>query len=200
MTTNNPSYVPIQHPQHNFVQNAQTLGGRDHELWSNGHLPGIDAGPYPAVPVNHADALPPTRYTSIMRNEDPPHAAITGLGQHRGNQGQRQLDADQPTPGIIQYIPTDPGPPPLEQYVPAIPEVPYNCPTGNMPLPHNVAGPSRGDLSLVHSRMSVTESLKKNLASHYLHNPGSRVNDLRTTRGRSGTVEVLILLEIDDEM
>jgi hypothetical protein len=95
MTTNNPSYVPIQHPQHNFVQNAQvcityiydvpllsyismqTLGGRDHELWSNGHLPGIDAGPYPAVPVNHADALPPTRYTSIMGNEDPPHAAIT---------------------------------------------------------------------------------------------------------------------------
>jgi hypothetical protein len=69
-----------------------------------------------------------------------------------------------------------------------------------MPLPHNVAGPSRGDLSLVHSRMSVTESLKKNLASHYLHNPGSRVNDLRTRRSRSGTVKVLILLEIDDEM
>jgi hypothetical protein len=48
-------------------------------------------------------------------------AVQKGLGQHRGNQGQRQLDADQPTPGIIQYIPTDPGPPPLEQYVPAIP-------------------------------------------------------------------------------
>jgi hypothetical protein len=93
MTTNNPSYVPIQHPQHNSVQNdqvcityicdvpllnnisMQTLGGRDHELWSNEYLPGIDsAGPYPSV--NHADALPPTRYTSTMGNEDPPHVAI----------------------------------------------------------------------------------------------------------------------------
>jgi hypothetical protein len=94
MTTNNPSYIPIQHPQHNFVQNAQvcityiydvpllsyismqTLGGRDHEFWSNEHLPGIgSAGPYPAV--NHADGLPPaTTYTSTMGNEDPPHVAI----------------------------------------------------------------------------------------------------------------------------
>jgi len=80
-------------------------------------------------------------------------------------------------------------------------EVPYNYPTGNIPLPHDVAGPSRGDLSMVHSgTMSVTENLKKNLASHYLHNPGSRVNDLRTRRSRSGTVKVLILLEIDDDM
>jgi hypothetical protein len=97
MTTNNPSYLPIQHPQHNFVQNTQvcityicdvpllshismqTLGGRD-ELWSNEHLPGsIDsAGPYPAV--NHADdALPPARYTSTMGNEDPPHVAIVSV-------------------------------------------------------------------------------------------------------------------------
>ena len=78
--------------------------------------------------------------------------------------------------------------------------MPYNCPTGNIPLPHNVAGPSRGDLNVVHSGMSVTETLKKNLASHYLHNPGSRVNDLRMRRSRSGTVKVLIVLEIDDEM
>ena len=36
--------------------------------------------------------------------------------------GQRQLDADHPTPvGIIQYIPTYPGPPPLEQYAHATP-------------------------------------------------------------------------------
>ena len=47
----------------------QTLGGRDHELWSNRHLSGIDsAGTYP---VNNADALPPTRYTGTMGNEDP---------------------------------------------------------------------------------------------------------------------------------
>jgi hypothetical protein len=152
MTTNNPPYVPIQHPQHNFVQNAQvcityicdvpllsyipmqTLGGRDHELWPTEHQPGIDsAGPHPAV--NHADALPPTRYTNTMGNEGPPHVFILpvfmsplltvavpkSLGQHRGNQGQYQLDADHPTPGITQYIPIDPGPPPPEHYAPAIP-------------------------------------------------------------------------------
>ena len=78
--------------------------------------------------------------------------------------------------------------------------MPYNRPTGSIPLPHNVAGPSRGDLSVVRSGLSVTETLKKNLASHYLHNPGSRVNDLRTRRSRSGAVKVLILLEIDDDM
>src|SRR5882757_1125739 len=136
MTTSNSSYVPTRHPQHHFVQNAQvcityicdvpllsyismqTLGGRDHELWSNEHLPGIDpAGPYPAV--NHPDALPPTRYTSAMGNKDPPHVAIVSVHfislmpplptvavpkgpgqQHRGNESQRQLDADHPTPGI----------------------------------------------------------------------------------------------------
>jgi hypothetical protein len=45
-------------------------------------------------------------------------AVPKGLGQHRGNQSQLQLDADHPTPGITQYVP---GPPPLEQYAPAIP-------------------------------------------------------------------------------
>ena len=63
-----------------------------------------------------------------------------------------------------------------------------------------MAGPSRGDLSVVHSGMSVTENLKKNLASHYLHNPRSRVNDLRTKRSQSGSVKVLIVLEIDDDI
>ena len=97
MTANNASYLPIQHPQHNMVQNVQvctpyttcdipllshmsmqTLGSRDHELWSNEHLSGIDsASPYPAV--NHADALPPARYTSTMGNEGPPHVTIASL-------------------------------------------------------------------------------------------------------------------------
>jgi hypothetical protein len=95
MTTNNPSYVPIQHPLHSSVQSPQvcitricdvpllshismqTLGGRDHELWSNEYLPGIDsAGPYPTVNHHDADAPPPTRYTSTMGNEDPPHVVI----------------------------------------------------------------------------------------------------------------------------
>ena len=43
-----------------------------------------------------------------------------GFGQHQGDQSQRQLDADYPTPGITQYIPIHPGPPPPEQYAPAI--------------------------------------------------------------------------------
>ena len=58
----------------------QTLDGRDHELWSNEHLPGIDStGHYPAV--NPTDALPPgpTRYTSTMGNEDLPHVAIVSV-------------------------------------------------------------------------------------------------------------------------
>ena len=59
----------------------QTLGGREHEFWSNEHLPGIGsagpAGPYPAV--NHADAPPPTNYTSAMENEEPPHVAIVSV-------------------------------------------------------------------------------------------------------------------------
>ena len=48
--------------------------------------------------------------------------------------------------------------------------------------------------------MLVTEDLKKDLAGHYLYNPGSRIKDLRTRRSRSGAVKVLILLEIDDDM
>jgi hypothetical protein len=59
----------------------QALGGRDHELWSNEHLPGIGsepAGPYPAV--NHADhVLPLTSYTNAMGHEEPPHVAIVSV-------------------------------------------------------------------------------------------------------------------------
>jgi len=60
----------------------QTLNGRDHELRLSEHLvPGTigSAGSYPAM--NHADALPPTRYTSTMGNEDPgpPHVAIVSI-------------------------------------------------------------------------------------------------------------------------
>jgi hypothetical protein len=45
--------------------------------------------------------------------------------------------------------------------------------------------------------MSVGEDLK-NVASHYLHSPSSRVDKLRMRRSRSGIVKVLIMLEIDD--
>ena len=43
------------------------------------------------------------------------------LGQHIGNQSQGLRDADHSTPGITQYIPIDPGQPPVEQYATAIP-------------------------------------------------------------------------------
>jgi hypothetical protein len=102
MTTNSPSHVPTPHLQHTFVQNAQvcityicdvpllshismlsaqTLDGRDHELWSNERLPGIDStGPYQPYPaVNHANALSPTRYTNAMRNEDQPHVGDVAI-------------------------------------------------------------------------------------------------------------------------
>jgi hypothetical protein len=95
MSTNTPPYVPIQHPQHNFVQNAQvcityicdvpllsyisiqTSGSHDHEVWPNEHLLGDSAGPYP--PVNHAGVLPPTTYTTTMGNVGPPHVAIVSV-------------------------------------------------------------------------------------------------------------------------
>jgi hypothetical protein len=109
-----------------------------------------------------------------------------------------------------------------EQYAPAIPvrllfhsfprghlqpsycafkpqEVTNNRPPIHAPLPHNIAGSSQGESSLVHSGISVGEDLK-NLANYYLHNPGSHVNKLRMRRSRSGTVNVLILLEINDTM
>jgi len=41
----------------------------------------------------------------------------------------------------------------------------------------------------------VTEDLKS-LASRYLHNPGSNVNKLRIRRNRSGTIKVLVFLDI----
>jgi len=45
--------------------------------------------------------------------------------------------------------------------------------------------------------MLAAENLN-DLASHYFHNPGAHVNDLRVRRSRSGAVRVLILLEIDN--
>ena len=46
--------------------------------------------------------------------------------------------------------------------------------------------------------MSGTENFE-DLASRYLHNPGSHVNKLRMKRSRSG-VKVLIMLELDEIM
>jgi len=68
--------------------------------------------------------------------------------------------------------------------------------------PLNVAGPSRGNPSFGHpvnSGMSDPEDIE-DLASRYLHNPGSHVDKLRMRRSRSGAVKVLIVLEIDNTM
>ena len=70
-------------------------------------------------------------------------------------------------------------------------------PPSEVPLPQNIAGPSRGNPRTVNSRMSAAEDLK-DVAMYYLHNPSSHVDKLRMRRSRSGTVKVLISLEIDD--
>ncbi|KAF8481719.1 hypothetical protein DFH94DRAFT_405344 [Russula ochroleuca] len=137
-------------------------------------------------------------YTNNIGYDDPRHLATKGPAEQRENQGQRQLYG-YGTPGITQCIPSVPGPPLLGQYAPAIPEVTNDGPPSHVPLPQNIAGPSQGNYSVVHSRMSAAEDLK-NVASHYLHNPGSHVDKLRMRRSRSGAVQVLILLEIDDAM
>ena len=76
--------------------------------------------------------------------------------------------------------------------------MPNDRPPNHVPLPYNVAGPSRGNPSLVHPGIPAADDLKI-LAGHYLHNPGSRVDKLRMRRSRSGAVKVLILLEVDDD-
>jgi hypothetical protein len=81
-------------------------------------------------------------------------------------------------------------------------EVPNDGPPGHIPLPLNVAGPSRGNPSFAHpvnSGMSVIDDIE-DLASRYLYNPGSHVEKLRVKQSRSGTVKVLILLEIDGKV
>jgi len=191
MTTNNLSSVNVQRSQ-----SAHALGVPDHELWSNGHRLGIHSAAYPSM--NYVNAFPPTRYSNGIEYEDPPYLA-TGSIDQQVNQSQRQLDGDR-TPGLTQYIPMPvaPGPPWLEQHALAIPEIHNDRPPfGNhVPLPHNVAGLSRGHPSFERTEMSAAEDLKY-LASRYLHNLDSSVDKLRMRRSRSGIVRVFILLEID---
>jgi len=68
---------------------------------------------------------------------------------------------------------------------------------GHVPLLDNVAGPTRERPIPMPSRMWDDEGLKR-LASQYLNNPGSYVNDLHVSRGRSGGRKIVIMLEIDD--
>jgi len=102
---------------------------------------------------------------------------------------------------IFLDIPVASGALRLEQFAPTILEVPNDGPPGHVP-PLNVPGSSRGNPSFGHPvnyGMSVADDIE-DLASRYLYNSGSHVDKLRVRRSRSGTVKVLILLEIDDTM
>jgi hypothetical protein len=68
-------------------------------------------------------------------------------------------------------------------------------PSSHVPLPHNVAGPLRGNPSFVHSGIPFGEDLKY-IASRYLRSSGSHVDKLRVRRSRSGVVKLLIFLDI----
>jgi hypothetical protein len=68
-------------------------------------------------------------------------------------------------------------------------------PSTHVPLPHNVAGPLRGNPSFVHSGIPFGEDLKY-IASRYLRSSGSHVDKLRVRRSRSGVVKLLIFLDI----
>jgi len=199
--SDNPSSAPVLRSQYNFMQSTKALGGLDHELRSNVHQPvAIDsAGLEPTV--TYVNPLPPTTYTRNVVYDNPAYDAHLAIGpaEQQGNPSQYQADGYTGPPGITQSVPIAPGPPRLEPYAPVIPEIPNYHPPGHMPLTHVVTGPSQGNpsLNLVNSGMSAGENLK-DLASRYLHNAGSHVNDLRMRRSRSGAVKVLILLEIDD--
>ena len=73
------STISLAHPRILYLSyyhiSMQALGCH---VWSNEHPPGINpAGPYPAL--NYANALPPTRYTSRMGYDDPPHLVIVSV-------------------------------------------------------------------------------------------------------------------------
>ena len=68
---------------------------------------------------------------------------------------------------------------------------------GHVPLLDNIAAPTRERPGAMPSGMSDDEGLKR-LISQYLNSPGSYVNDLHVSRGRSGGRKVSIVLEIDD--
>lgn len=61
-----------------YYISMQALGGLNHHVWSSEYLPRINpTGPYP--PLSYVNALPPTRYTSRMGYDDPPHPVIVSV-------------------------------------------------------------------------------------------------------------------------
>ena len=98
MTTDNPSSFHVQPSQQSNTRMSrvsvtdschlfqlliliQPLGGLDHELSSNAHLPDIHSdhstGPYSAM--NPVNPLPPTRYASSTLYDDPRYPATVGI-------------------------------------------------------------------------------------------------------------------------
>jgi len=176
--------------QYGPVQNDEfppAIGVPGHGLRSDEHPQDLTfTGPYSAM--DNPNYPLPASYTGNVGIDDLPHLT-TGLAGHYGDQTQ---DGG-------HHIPMIPGPPRLEYYVPMAPDLNNDDPLGHMPLVDNVAVPSPRSPSPVPSRMSddENEGLKR-LASQYLNNPDSYVNDIRVRRRRSGGREISIILEIDD--
>jgi len=179
--------------QYDVVQNIEfppLMGVPGQGPWSNEHPQGhrVDlAGPYSALDHPHNRALTP--YTINVGYDGLTHPT-TGLAEHREDQ----------THHGSHYMPVVPGSPRLEYHTPLAPlqDMNNDDPLDYVPLVDNVADPSRRNPGPVHSRMSdgEDEDLKR-LASQYLNNPGSYVDDFRVRR-HSGGRKVLIVLEIED--
>jgi len=178
--------------QHDVVQNIEfppLMGGPGHGSWSNKYPQGhVDlTGPYSALNPPHDQALAP--YTSNVGHDSLTHPT-TDHTEYRGEQ----------THHGSHHMSIVLGPPQLEDYTPMAPlqDLNNDDPLGHMPHADNVAGPSRGSPSPVRSRMWDDEDGDlKRLASRYLNNPSSYVNEFRIRRRRSGGRKVSIMLEID---
>jgi len=158
-------------------------GAEHHGLQSNEHLQA--AGPY-HLAANHPNYHLPVSYIGNVGHDSLPHFTTTLLTDHRGDQTHHDN----------HHVPIAPGPPQLEYYAPAPPDL-LNDPLGYVPVQDNVAGPSQGNPNPTHSRMSDDEDLKR-LASRYLNNHGAHVRKLVVMRRFPGGRRVLISLEIDD--
>jgi len=153
-------------------------------LWSDGYTQGLNLpGPYPTM--DNFNYPPPASYPHNVGVDDLPHPT-PGLAEYHGD---RTHDAR-------YYIPIAPGPLQIESYAPMAPlqELTDDDDVGHVPVLDNVAGPTQerpGPMP------SDDEGLKR-LISQYLNNPGSYVDDLHVSRGRSGGRKISITLEIDN--
>jgi len=178
--------------QYGLVQSVElppAIGVPSHNLRPDELPQSLDlTGPYSAM--DHRNYSLPAPSTGTVRGIDPPHLTAD-LAEHHGDQAHDG--------GYHTLI--GPGPPRLgvEYHAPVVPDLNNDDPLVRMFLLDNIAGPPQGGPSPVRSRISDGESEDlKRLASQYLNNPNSYVNDFHVRRRLSGGREVLILLEIDD--